>query len=239
MTILTTVAFCFTTKAEWKLATINDPDGFTNVRSGKGSTFNSLATIKASELFYCEPSSFDWWKVNTMNDVEGYIHKSRIKLIETLPDTSKRALLLSVFQTQKDLAEKFTKAWKSKDSLAYRTTSRNAENHNDNRYTPLLETFTAYFCKTGDRSLLEQLFMTMWAYSGSADERPSYAVGDAFVCKTDLVASLLGQLPKEQRIFIADAIEWGLLNHYNISEDEMPTNKKFIQLKKKLDAARK
>lgn len=225
--------------AEWKLAMINDPDGFTYVRSGKGANFKSIMTIKTNELFYCEPSSSDWWKVNTIHDVEGYVHRSRINIIDILPDTSKRTLLLSVFKTQKDLADKYAKTWKSKDSIADRTTGRILEEHAENKYAPLLETFTKYFCKTRDTTLLKQLFMTMWADKGSADERPSFTLGDAFICKPDVVTALLRQLSKEERTFIADDIEWGLLNHFNMSEDEKPKNKEYIQLKKKLDTARK
>jgi hypothetical protein len=79
----------------------------------------------------------------------------------------------------------------------------------------------------------------MWANSGSADERPSFAVGDAFICRTEVVAALVKKLPGEQRLFIANAIEWGLLNHFDIDAEEKSTNTSFIRLKKRLAAAKK
>ena len=235
------LVFGATVKAEWKIATIRDADGFTNVRSGSGSSFGIIAAIKANEFFYCEPSASDWWNVNTIHDKSGFVHKSRIQLIEALPDSSKQAMFFSVFQGQKRLADDYRKKWQSrhKDSLAFRKAVRNAEGHNEEKFAPLLETFTAYFCKTGDTSLLKQLFATMWAYCGSADERPSYAVGDAFVCKTDLTAALLRRLTGEKKAYIAEAIEWGLLNHFDMNEEEKSKNPDFIRLKKILDSVRK
>lgn len=237
--LLANLIFGFASKAEWKLAIINDVDGFTNVRSGRGVSFKITTTIKANELFYCIPSSSDWWKINTNHNGEGYIHKSHIKIVETFPASSKRTLLFHVFNRQKDLANEFKKAAGKKDRAAFRTTAKKLEEHSEYTYDPLLKIFTAYFCKTSDTLLLKHLFITMWADKGSADETPPSALGDVFVCKPDFVAKILMQLSKEQRAFIADNIEFGLLNHYQINDGEKPENKEYIQLKKKLETIRR
>jgi hypothetical protein len=222
-------------RAQWKLARIKGPNTIVEVRQGKGTKFHSVDTIKTNELFYCKASNSDWWKVSTFPDDSGYVHKSRIQLIESLTNVSMRALLLSVFRQHKDLAERFKEALRTNDSIAYQNTRRKFEEHHEMRYAPLLEFFTIYFCETGDTLLLRKLLLTMWADHGTADESPSFAVGDAFVCKPKTFADVLRVLPTEQKAFILDSIDWGLLNRYDINERK---NNDYMQLKKQLDKLR-
>ncbi len=62
-------------------ALINDPDGYTNIRSGQGTTYDIVGIVKEGEEFYVQTSSNnEWWKVTTKNGIAGYMHKSRIRL---------------------------------------------------------------------------------------------------------------------------------------------------------------
>jgi hypothetical protein len=59
---------------------IEDPDGYVNVREGKGTSYNITGTIpsgKRVKLLISSKSS-DWWRVK-YQDIVGYVHKSRIK----------------------------------------------------------------------------------------------------------------------------------------------------------------
>lgn len=59
-------------------ATINDPDGYTNIRSGPGINYSIIGIIKQDEEFYAKVNfKNDWWEVKS-NGVTGYVHKSRI-----------------------------------------------------------------------------------------------------------------------------------------------------------------
>lgn len=62
-------------------AVINDPDGYTNIRSGHGTEYSIIYRIVEGEIFYTIPQNGNWWPVRTENNMTGYIHKSRIKLI--------------------------------------------------------------------------------------------------------------------------------------------------------------
>lgn len=59
---------------------INDPDGYTNVRAGKGIDYPIIGKIKKREIFIYTPNYYEnWWKVKIgPNHKEGYVHKSRI-----------------------------------------------------------------------------------------------------------------------------------------------------------------
>lgn len=63
---------------------INDPDGYTNVRNGKGASFEIIARIKEGERFkYFTSNESDWWKIETISHltetIQGFIHRTRIQ----------------------------------------------------------------------------------------------------------------------------------------------------------------
>ena len=63
-----------------RLAVINDPDGYTNLREGPGVDRKVVTTVKNDELFYYTPNnSSSWWRVQILDScTKGYIHNSRI-----------------------------------------------------------------------------------------------------------------------------------------------------------------
>lgn len=59
--------------------TIQDPDGYTNLRKEKNSSSEVLQKIKSGENIEVLDNSGDWWQVKTKEGKTGYVHKSRIK----------------------------------------------------------------------------------------------------------------------------------------------------------------
>ena len=242
--ILTILSFLCTLTifAERKLAIINDPDGFTNVRSGQGNRFPVIATIDKDEFFYCDLTTRDEWikiiamKWQNSKQVEGYIHRSRIRLVENLDHKKQKELITQILNRQKILADNFQTAWKTKDSIAYRTTVRELELYSDIKYSPILDILPKYFCSTNDTEILQLFFSTMWADKGSANEMPSFAIGHCFVCKTDIVIEQLKKIEDTwQKELILDSIKWGILGYFGVNEDEKSDNEEFNKLKTRLD----
>lgn len=64
----------------WRVATISDPDGFTNVRSSPNGSAQIIGRVVEGQRFKVEPSTGDWWKVEVEGVGEGYMHRSRIEL---------------------------------------------------------------------------------------------------------------------------------------------------------------
>ena len=238
-----------TVKADEKLARINDKDGFTNIRNGEGTDFKVVGTVNKDDFFYCELTNSEWYKVTALkwteagSQLEGYIHKSKVQFIDDLPDTTKKRIIETIFETQKQSANKFQNAWRSKDSLAYQTTVRALEDYSDNKYSPILPIFAYYFCKTRDIGTLNKLFATIWADKSSANEEPSFTLGDCFVCNSDIVLKQLKNIKsKEQRQLLISDIEWGLRFRFNMPDEDLgiPDNpnkkqiEEFSKLKKKL-----
>ena len=249
--ILTILSFfcTLTIFAESKLAIINDPDGFTNVRSGQGKEFSVIDTINKDEFFYCDPKIQDEWiKITAMKwkdseQVEGYIHRSRIQFVENLDYKKQKELIVQILNKQRVLADSFRNAWKNKDSITYKTTREELELYSEIKYSPILDVLPKYFCSTNDTDILQLFFSTMWANNGSANEMPSFAIGKCFVWKTDIVIAQVKKIQNvEQKKFIFDKIEWGLLNYFNVDfdvDENKSNNKEFSKLKIRLENERK
>ncbi|MHC1707065.1 MAG: hypothetical protein AB9842_06025 [Bacteroidales bacterium] len=243
--ILTFLAFfcSLTLLAENRLAIIKDPDGFTFVRSGQGKDFTIVDTLSTEDFFYFQfIDNSEWVKVTAWKgrQTDGFIHKSSLQEVEKLDDKKQRELITKTLNRQRILADNFQTAWRSKDSLAHRTSVRQLEFHSDTKYDPVLTILSNYFCSTSDVEVLQLLFATMWADKGSANEMPSFAIGKCFMCKSDLVIEQLTKIKDvEQKKNIFDHIEWGLVNNFNIDENGNSENKEFNKLKTRLDKERK
>lgn len=61
-------------------AVIDDPDRYTNIRSGQGTHHTIVSRIMEGEVFYTIQGQGDWWPVRTTKGTHGYVHRSRIKI---------------------------------------------------------------------------------------------------------------------------------------------------------------
>lgn len=60
---------------------INDPDGYTNMREGKGTSHPVVRKVLEGEKFAIERKEKEWWLIVLADGTKGWIHKSRIKII--------------------------------------------------------------------------------------------------------------------------------------------------------------
>jgi hypothetical protein len=59
--------------------TIQDKDGYTNLRSGKGTNFQIIEKINSGSEIMILDHNGDWWQVVTKSGKKGYVHKSKIQ----------------------------------------------------------------------------------------------------------------------------------------------------------------
>jgi hypothetical protein len=62
-------------------AVIQDPDGFTNVRSGPSLNDDVVARVYLGEIFETFRQDGSWWQVRTKDGVVGFMHVSRISWV--------------------------------------------------------------------------------------------------------------------------------------------------------------
>jgi hypothetical protein len=240
--ILTLLIFCsLSVLAQNGPAIIKDSDGFTNVRSGPGTDYDVIDTLFTEDFFYFKfENNLDWAKVTAWKgrQIEGFIHKSRIQEVKKLDSKSRKEIIIKVLDRQRTLADNFRAAWKAKDSLAYRTSVKELENYNDTKYDPILQVIPEYFCSTNDAEIIDKFFATMWSDKGSANEMPSFSIGDCFICNAELVIERLDKITdNEQKKLIIGHIEWGLMNQFDVDEEGNSEGIKYNELIEKLKKA--
>ena len=62
-------------------AVIDNPDGFTVLRSQKSASSQVVAKVDQGEPFYTYTQDGNWWQVMTSDGKVGYMHVSRIKIV--------------------------------------------------------------------------------------------------------------------------------------------------------------
>jgi hypothetical protein len=71
------------------LSVIDDPDGYTNIREGKGTNTKIIGRIYEDEVFHHEGyGDNQWYEIYYSNNgeyLQGFVHKSRIVEIRSLP----------------------------------------------------------------------------------------------------------------------------------------------------------
>lgn len=63
-------------------AVIDDPDGYTNVRAQANGQSTIVDRIESGSSFQTHPQNSDWWKVQIGGNRIGFIHRSRIVLLQ-------------------------------------------------------------------------------------------------------------------------------------------------------------
>lgn len=65
---------------------INDPDGYTNIRSNPNSKSGVIGKIFKGDYFhYKENINSNWYPITNQTGLKGYIHKSRIERVDSKP----------------------------------------------------------------------------------------------------------------------------------------------------------
>ena len=63
-------------------AVIEDADGYTHVRSAPSTDSAILATVQRGVVFRTQEQTGAWWPVRTVEGTVGYMHRSRIRLVD-------------------------------------------------------------------------------------------------------------------------------------------------------------
>lgn len=197
---------------------INDPDGYTNIRAGKGTNFEIVGQILENELFvYHDSTGEDWLKVaitkcrcdepnRIYNDITGYVHRSRILNIDELTRERQKQLLIAIFKEEKRLYQRVINA-KDRTTKEYRSISGEMNVFHDYQFDAVLGLFDKYMCQFKDRELLEEYLNLLGVESGSADEIPSYSLGTVFECHPEWMFESM-----KNHLSLMNLLEWGIVN---------------------------
>jgi hypothetical protein len=254
------LALTFSIYGQNNLARINDVDGFTFLRNGQSINSVIIDTIYENEFFYCIQSNSDWFEVTEIKwdrmgyPIKGFIHKSRIQMIDELNNEKLKELIQSVFKNAenlgievnnfalKDTYDNENKSWRSKnDSLDFKDIYQRNNDYSERYFSPILKTFSDYFCKSQDIETFDLFIITLWAHKGSANEMLSFTIGECFICEPELVEKQIKSIkdPKELELMI-NHIDWGIQNLFWTEDDgeNEPSSQEYLNYKKRLKLLR-
>ena len=210
-----------------KLAIINDPDGYTNLRKEKSPDSEIISMVFSNQVFYYRPNAEEsWWKVTVYqfieDNIEGYMHKSRILPIDQLSVEAKKNLILYIFNKEITNYENY---------LEKQISGREFEEFHDTQLVPILsDFFPNYICTYKDTTVVLRFFDIINLETGSADESPAWALGDLYLCEPNFTIKMIN---KRYTDLLLGDLEFGFLNVTFKKENEIED---FEQLKFKLDS---
>lgn len=169
---------------EHEVAIIKDKDGFTLIRKSPDKNSAIVDTLFDGEFFqYIKTDTSDWYKTYKMWNTTGYVHKSRIQSLKSLEKETQYNLIDSIFDKEAILyKERIKSTTKERSSGWY---------YHEEKFTPILDLFIEYMCKSYDDTLMRKFFDLMIIESGSADETPPTALGFIYKCQPELVNKLV------------------------------------------------
>ncbi len=193
-----------------KKGVINDPDGYTNIRSGQGTEFEVIGKLFEDEIFLYSPvDSSNWWVVYKYWNLYGFVHKSRIKDISTFTAQELKPKLSAIFRQELKLFREESSEWMDFHEKTF--------NHS-------LGMFESYVCRTKDEEMFKLFISILQAEDGSADESPAFALGKVFLCQPDWVLSRI-----QGRTGLLLLLEHGAVQHFSGKRDAVS-----LSLRKKL-----
>ncbi|MGF7141562.1 SH3 domain-containing protein [Roseimarinus sediminis] len=215
-----------------ELAMINDPDGFVNVRADKSTESKVLFKIKENDLFLCEPTAENWWKIDNFYSKTGFVHKSRIRLINDLTENKQRDLIINSINGLKDYRLKYDSLRLILPNDERMQLLREFENYEETIYNPLLPFLSGLFCKNKDIDLLDKYLKIMIINQMSANESPAWTLGDCYLCQPDLVIKRIDNYSGKDREYLWSMLTFGFENVTWQKESEI---KNYDELKNRLN----
>ncbi|MDW3209690.1 MAG: hypothetical protein R8N23_07480 [Reichenbachiella sp.] len=219
---------------EWKAGIINDPDGYTNIRSGKGSGFEVIDKLLTNELFFYVDSIGENWLAikitkcncdtpyNIYNQITGFVHRSRIQELDKLGQADRMNFFYELLAKEDLLTNNMSKV-QDRTTKEFEWNSAESNVFHDYQYVASLNSLIKYLCEFKDGDLADKFLKR-----GSEDESPMFAMGELFVCQPEWAFEQFSN-----RKYLMDQLIWGFVNViYNKPQEEaMALKKKFNDLR--------
>jgi hypothetical protein len=147
-----------------------------------------------------------------------------------------KAEIMSIFEKEIAINEDFKSSLdnpthKGISGKSYDKLRKDLENYHENIFTPSLETAKQIICNNKDRELMRHFLKVIISTTNSANEGPSWILGELFICQSDLVISEYNKLNSSEKSIILKDLQFGFDNVTYNKEKDIPN---FRTLKSKL-----
>lgn len=220
----------------WQIAVINDPDGFTFVRSGNGKSFPVVDTIPEDAFFYCTgDTTLQWLSIQTPMGKTGFMHRSRVIFFHALDSTKQHELILEAFTEVVSATKAYYESKAAFGSKEKTLLNQKRDAAYEEKYLPAYYAFEKLFCEKPDSILLVAFFKTRSPLSGSADEGIDWTSAKCWLCYPKFVENIVCHWKDEnERQTIISSIETGMaMSNYEAQFTPAELKKKYASLEKK------
>lgn len=141
-------------------------------------------------------------------------------------DTS-RDEIIEVFRKYIELNTEFVKSV-SEDNPTHKYYDEyrpKTETYAENRFNPILKDAAKLICDENDVQLINEYLKVLINTTNSADEYPSFVLGQIFICDPELFTAQYEKLRTDEKDIIYDTLEWGFKNVTWKKEDKIPNYK--------------
>jgi hypothetical protein len=108
------------------------------------------------------------------------------------------------------------------DAEQYGARRRQVESEHENDYVPNVRAAKNIVCSRGDADLIREFMLAEVADQGSADEEPTYVLGEMLLCQPDTVLAVLPRLSVDQQRAIVRELRAGFENVTYGKETQIP-----------------
>jgi hypothetical protein len=139
-----------------------------------------------------------------------------------------RAEIIKVFRRYLELNTEFVNSVREDSPMHkyYDEYRSKAETYAENVFNPILKDAVKIVCEKKDVHVINEYFKVIINTTNSADEYPSFVLGEMFICHPGLFREQYEKLSDGEKSIIYDALEWGFENVTWKKEDKIPNYKK-------------
>lgn len=188
---------------EAKIALINDPDGYTNIRNGPGTNFEVIARLYKGEFFrYWPNTTSNWFVIYKFDRLYGYVHNSRILDLDDMKDSEFRQLCQEIFQKKIELSPD----WSDPNIRPTTEERKTIRDFHELKYYQVLPRFVDYCSSHKDEALVRLFFGTI--KTSPDDETPAFYLGRLFLNDPDWINKMV----RSKSGVDIDVLVWGFKN---------------------------
>lgn len=219
------------------IAVINDTDGYTFVRSGKGTNCAVVDTVRDEQFFYCMDDTVSAWiPVQVPMGKTGFMRKTRILFFTRLDSAKQSRLILQAFSKEIGIRKKTDAAWLAKDWNTQKLLADESEAIHEGFYIPAYTAMRELFCNRPDSVLFSAFMKTLVYESGSADEGMAWTSAKCWLCQRKFVEELLCRWPdSRERGTMINTIETGIAMGVKSGMSEAGQKQAFRKLEQRCD----
>ncbi len=178
-----------------------------------------LVRVSEEDALLVRDVDSTWVWAHYRDGRQGYMPRSIVRPLSTLPDTTAARWMRRTFAEQERLGRLIDERYLAGDKIGTQLAGHDLNDH-DFAHSAALSLFSLYFCRTGDTTLMRAMMASVAANPGSASEEPPYRLTLALDCRPAEFKRTLATLGKVDQEIVRAATSDGLWLRFDEQDPE-------------------